>query len=509
MHQAGPVDDRPSLLHALSQSRRPLIRWGQPARALEETLAEETTVVASSDAPPAAQTAAGTRPSYVDRNLTSGSTPKNLWFLAWPQIVESVLNIADQLADIFWAGRLGTQSVAGLGVSQSYVTTASTARMGLDTAMRALVARAVGAGDLQRANHVALQAFTLSGAFALIMAFVGVFLTEPLMRMLGISQGVIDAGADYMRIQFVGAGALAFRTMAGAALQASGDSMTPMRATTVTRLFNIALSPFLIFGWLLFPELGLKGAAIAGVISQSSGGVINFRALFRGTSRLKLTLRRYRPDPALLWRLVKTGAPASITSAERSLSNLILVGLIAPFGDTVLAAFALTRRIELLATMGGTGIGNASGVLVAQNLGAGQPERARESIRWAVLFVLAFNLVLVAVMLIFPRPILSIFDNDKELLDVAVDWLRIQALGYFVLGLGIVFSQSYNTAGDTLVPMLAVAVYWLVQQPAALILPDLGFGSIGIAWAILLGLVVRLFIYVPYYFTDRWMKVRL
>lgn len=452
----------------------------------------------------------GRRRIYTDRDLTTGSTPKNLWHLAWPQMVESMLNVADQLADIIWAGRLGTNSVAGLGVAQTYVQTASTGRMGLDTAMRAMIARAVGAGDLPRANHVALQAFTLSGAFAVLMALVGVFLTVPLMELLGISESVILAGADYMRIQFIGAGALAFRVMAGAALQASGDSITPMRATTVTRLFNIALSPFLIFGWWIFPEEGLKGAAIAGVISQSTGSILNFRALFLGTSRLKLTFKGYRPDPPLLWRIVKTGVPASITNAERALSNLILVGLVAPFGETTLAVFSLTRRIELLAMTGGMGIGNAAGVLVGQNLGAGKPERARESVRWAIIYVLAFNFVLAGLMLIFPREFLSIFNSDGDLLDIAVDWLRIQAIGYFVMGLGIVFSQSYNTAGDTLIPMVAVLIsYWFVQQPAALILPDLGLGSIGIAWAILLGLAVRLLIYVPYYFTDRWMKIRL
>ena len=106
----------------------------------------------------------------ADRDLTTGSIPKNLFSLAWPQVIESILNVADQMADIIWAGRLGTRSVAGLGVSQTFVMTASSGRMGLDMGMRAMIARAVGAGDIGRANHVALQAFTLSGAFAVLMA---------------------------------------------------------------------------------------------------------------------------------------------------------------------------------------------------------------------------------------------------------------------------------------------------------------------------------------------------
>jgi putative MATE family efflux protein len=332
----------------------------------------------------------------------------------------------------------------------------------------------------------------------------------PLLQLLGVPASVIEAGGDYMRVQFAGQGAMAFRMMAGAALQASGDTLTPMRATTVSRVIHISLSPALVFGWWLFPEMGLVGAALANVLSQAAGCVVNFMSLFQGKSRLHLTLRGYRPDSAILWQLVKTGAPASVQSAERSLSQLFLVGLVAPYGDTTLAAFALTRRVEILAMMGGAGLGNSAGVMVGQNLGAGKPDRARKTVAWAVVFVLVINVFVVSFMMAFPRAFLSIFNDDPALLDEAVKWLQIQAIGYFVMGLGMVFSQSYNTAGDTLIPMIVLLVsFWGVQQPFAILLPELGFGALGIAWAILLGLAVRLLIYIPYFFTDRWLRVKL
>jgi putative MATE family efflux protein len=382
--------------------------------------------------------------------------------------------------------------------------------MGFDTAMRAMVARAVGAGDIARANHVALQAFSLSGAYSLLMAIIGFFFTETLLQLLGVPESVVDAGAGYMRIQFLGQGAMAFRMMSGTALQASGDTLTPMKSTTVTRVIHIASSPVLVFGWWIAPEWGLPGAAASNVLSQIAGAGLNFAALFRGTSRLHLTLKGYRPDPALLWQLARLGAPASISNAERSVSQLLLFGLVAPYGATTLAAFSLTRRVEILALMSGTGLGNSAGVMIGQNLGAGKPDRARKTLAWAVAYVLLVNLVVVSFMMAFPHAFLSIFNNDSELLAEAEKWLRIQAIGYFVLGLSFVFTQSYNTAGDTLIPMITLLVsLWGVQQPLALILPELGFGALGIAWAILIGLAARLLIYVPYFFTDRWLRVKL
>lgn len=160
--------------------------------------------------------------------------------------------------------------------------------------------------------------------------------------------------------------------------------------------------------------------------------------------------------------------------------------------------------------MSASGLANSAGVMVGQNLGAGRPDRARKTLAWAVFYVLAINVVVVSLMLIFPRIFLSLFSGDAELLREATKWLQIASIGYFVQGLGMVFSQSYNTAGDTMVQMFTLLIsFWLVQQPLAVVLPELGFGALGIQYAILIGLAVRLLIYVPYYFTDRWLRVKL
>jgi putative MATE family efflux protein len=313
----------------------------------------------------------------------------------------------------------------------------------------------------------------------------------------------------YMRIQFIGMAGMAFRMMSGAALQASGDTVTPMKATTVTRLIHIGLSPALVFGWGPLPAMALAGAATANVLSQFVGAGMNFRALFLGTSRLHLTLTGYKPDFPLLWQIIRTGMPASITQAERNFASLILFGLVAPYGATTLAAFSLTRRVEMLAMMGAMGMGQSAGVMVGQNLGAGKPERAKQSVAWALFFVVLVSAVIVGAMMLFPRPFLQIFNNDAELLDQAVIWLRIQAIGYFVMGTGMVFMQSYNTAGDTLIPMITTLVsIWGVQQPLAFTLPGLGLGEYGIAWAIVIGQGVRLAIYVPYFFYGRWLRIK-
>jgi putative MATE family efflux protein len=440
-------------------------------------------------------------------------------------MIEGVLNVIDQMLDLFWAGRgFGVQAIAGLGIAQSYMMLLMQGRMGLDMGMQAMISRAIGMGNRRLANHTALQAFTLTGAFSLLMVALGILLTQPLLHLVGVSEAVIDQASLYMKINFIGMGTTAFRMMSGTALQASGDTLTPMKATAVTRVIRFFLSPMLAFGWLGFPALGLPGLAVASVFCQLAGVGMNFFALFRGTSRLRLTLRGYRVDPPILWQQIKIGAPAIYPGMERSVAQLILMSIVAHFGDITLASYALVNRAQMFVMMGMMGLGRSSGVLVGQNLGAGKLQRARQTVLWSLGFIFCINAVLGTPIFIFPRLFLGIFSRDPELLAIATVWLRIQLVGYMFMGATQIFVQSFQTAGDTLIPMIVSPfATWGVQQPLAIMLsgiaanrklfglqlPTVGhLGHLGVAWAVVISMLAPLLVYVPYYKWGPWWKKR-
>ena len=300
------------------------------------------------------------RSAYATRDLTKGSVSRNLWFLAWPQIAEGVVNALDQMADIFWAGWVaGFRAIGGLGVAQAYAHLVMMGRMGLDLGMQAMISRAVGGRRADMANHIAIQGFTLTLILSIVTVTAGVFLAEDLLRVVGVSEDIVLQTLLYLQYQFVASGFQSFRQSTGSALQASGDTLTPMKATMLARITHLILAPFLIFGWLGLPEMSIAGAAVANLAAQSLGMCWNIYALFAGTSRLQLTFRGYYPDFRLMWRLIKIGVPASGTQLERGLSELMLVRLVTPYGDAALAAYALTRRLERLTHMGSMGLGRA------------------------------------------------------------------------------------------------------------------------------------------------------
>lgn len=451
------------------------------------------------------------RSAYATRDLTTGSIPRNLLFIAWPQFVEGFLRIVDQMADLIWAGFLGTRAIAGMGVAQQYTQMAFTGRQGIDVSQRAMISRAIGMGDVAMANHILWQAWTMTLAFSFIMVLIGVFFTDTLLGLLGVSDEVIAQGAPYMRLHFIGHVALAFQQVSGHALAAAGDTLTLMKATTVARIAHLVLSPLFVFGLLGFPEMGLAGAAMGNIIAHTISVVLLFWVLFRGSSRLHMKLSEYRLDWVLLWQMFKLGVPAALNGMERAVSQMVMIFFVAPFGDVPLAAFTITRRIEMFANLGSQGMGLASGVIVGQSLGAGKPYRAKQTMYWAIGYVMVVKSVLCILLFSFPVLVLSIFNRDPEFLQLAQIWIRITVLGFLFMGAGQVFQNSFQMAGDTLAPLLITLIsLWGIGIPLAYVLSEFtSLGQFGVAWAVVISMIIRTVAYIPYFYWGRWLTIRM
>jgi putative MATE family efflux protein len=395
-------------------------------------------------------------------------------------------------------------------VAQAFAHLVQMARMGLDVAMQSMVARAMGARQIDLASRIALQSFGLTILVSLVVVVVGLSTTSTLLSIVAVSDEVIELTIVYLQLQFVGSAVQGFRQSTGAALQASGDPFTPMKATLLARGVHLALSPVLIFGWSIFPEMGIPGAAMANVAAQAVGAVWNVYALFAGTSRLKLSLRGFSPDYRIIWRQVKIAIPASGTQLERGLSELVLVRVVAPFGDIALSSYALTRRLERLTHIGSMGLGRASGILVSTNLGASLPERAKSTVRWAMVYVIAIRGAAGLVLFLLPAFFIGIFNDDAAFLETAVIWVQIQAIGGMFLGGGQVMQQSFNVAGDTMAPLVVTFMsMWVLEIPLALVLTQLTpLGQYGIPVAIGVAMLGRLVLYLLYFRTGRWLRAK-
>lgn len=440
------------------------------------------------------------------KDWTKGSIPRNLLLLSWPMVAMESLYVVSQIVDMIWVGKLGSSSIAGVGIANIVLMLIMSIDMGLIVGVRAIIARYVGAGDVMTANHIAGQGFIIAAIWGSLMTIAGILLAKPIISLFGVETEVVAEGITYMRIMFAGWVAMEILVMGLYIIQSSGDTITPLKVEVLIRIIHVSLCPFIVFGWWVFPRWGVGGAALSNIISHFLGAVLVLWVLFKVNTRLRLTLIDFRPVLNIIWRILKIGIPASVMSLQRSFGNLVLTWFIAAFGTLAVAAHSLTSRIEMFLLIPGMALGAGAGVLVGQNLGAGQPKRAERSAWFAVGFVGAVMVGCVTMILLWAENIIGVFTTEPDLIEIGSIFLRIAAAGYLMMALGSVLQHCIAGAGDTVPNMIvSIAMIWIVQLPLAYLLPRVTTLEVyGIRWAMVASTFAGLIAYVSYFVLGKW-----
>lgn len=446
-----------------------------------------------------------------EKDLTKGSIIGNLWSLSWPMTISTTIMMLGPIIDMVWIGKLGSPEMAGVGISGIVVSLINSLIMGLFTGLRAMVARFVGAGDKEQANHVSQQAFVIGAVLSLLMAVVGQLFATSIMKLWDLEPDVIAAGATYMRIELIGTFTMSFGILAQSIMQASGDAQTPMKISVGTRIFHIALCPFLIFGWWIFPQLDVSGAALTGVISQGIGGAIGLWVLFSGRTRLHISLRNFKFDKSIIWRMVKIGIPSSLGGIHMNIGSIVFMWFIAPFGTLAVAGHNLVSRVDMFVLMPAIGLGSAAGILAAQNLGAQQPGRSAKTAWIAIGWFTGVMFIFSIVIWFFADGIVRIFNPETELIDLASIFLKIQTVSYMCNGLMMVMMSIMNTVGDTLIAFIIdLVTMWGIRVPLAVLLPKIAnLGVYGVRWALVADTVSSAIIFIIYFQSGRWKRKKI
>jgi putative MATE family efflux protein len=414
--------------------------------------------------------------------LLSGSLARALASLCIPMLLSGALQEVQSLIDLFWVGRLGPHAVAAVSMSGIVMFLLSPVAMGLMIGTVALVSRRVGAHQPREAGHAAAQALLLSAALGVLASVGGWFLAPQVFPLLGVrvtdavQQGVDPAqivreGIGFLRIIMAGQWLIFILLACYASLQAAGNVRTPMICSLTATVANMILDPLLIYGIGPFPRLGVPGAALATVISQAIALAAALRALRGNDQGIDLRRESFRPDPEICWRILRVGLPGSGQLLLRSSMSAALLRIVAICGPVAVAGYGIGLRWHMFILMPAFALGNATATLVGQNLGAGQPDRARRS-AWLASGIDAGIMVLFALLaLVAAEPLVRCFTKDPEVVKIGVQYLRVVSPFYPAVAFGIILGRALNGAGDSLAPMVITAIsLWGIQFPAALLL---------------------------------------
>ncbi|WP_226006591.1 MATE family efflux transporter [Natrinema salinisoli] len=419
-------------------------------------------------------------------DLTSGGIAKPLFYLSLPIVVTNLLQTAYNLIDTFWLGQYSTEALAAISFAFPMVFLLISVGLGLSVAGSVLVAQHIGAEEEAKAEYAASQTVALSLLAAMILGLVGFVFVEDLLGLLGASPDVLPLATEYMQVISLGMPFMFGFFVFIALMRGYGDTITPMLVMFGSVLLNVVLDPFLIFGWWVFPELGIEGAAIATVISRSLALAVGLVIMFRGTRGVRIRLEQMRPDLSFANKLVSIGFPASIEGMGRALSINLLLVIVAFFPDTVVAAYGIGTRVFSVIFLPAIAVARGVETMTGQNVGAGKPERAEATADFAArtMFVVLGALGVVA--WLGARPITAIFTNDPQVIEAGVSFLKYVAPSFGFIGVMRAYNGSFRGTGKTLTAAaIVLVIYGLVRLPMAYVLAEaIDYRGIWIAFAV-------------------------
>ncbi len=440
------------------------------------------------------------------QDFTKVPLRRAITLLAIPMVLEMAGESLFAICDAFFVARLGSESLATVGLTESLLFLVYSVAIGLSLATTAMVARRIGEKDHHGAAGAAVQAIALGILIALVLGSASALAAPHLLRLMGATEEVLTVGLGYTRWMFGGMLTILLFFLINAAFRGAGDASSAMRTLWFANVINLILDPCLIFGLGPFPELGLTGAAVATNIGRGCGVVYQVSILRSGRGRLTVRRSDLRIQAGVALNLLRVALGGMSQALVPNIGWIGLMRILSVYGSDVLAGYVIAMRIVVFALLPAFGLSTAAAMLVGQNLGAGEPERAERSVWMTGLCNMVFLGSVTLFFLFFPESLVAIFTNDPEVVPTAVNCLRIISYGYVFYAWEMVVIQAFNGAGDTFTPtMINIFCFWLFQLPLAFILTQtLEIGPSGVFWAIAISYSISAMVGMVLFRRGRW-----
>ena len=404
----------------------------------------------------------------TSQDFTEGSLGRAIVLLAVPMVLEMCMESLFGIVDVFWAAHLGADAITTIGLTETCMTVLYCIALGLGMGATALVARRIGEKDENAAGVVAVQAIAVGLLIAGVTATAGSYFAPDLLRLMGATESVVRIGSGYTRMMFAGSATIFLLFLINAVLRGAGDAATAMRALWLANIVNICINPCFIFGVGFFPRLGVTGSAVGTTIGRGIGVLFQLWILISGRSRLAIAARQLRLQLTVMLKMIRLSLSAILQYIVQMASWIFVVRILASFGSDAVAANTLAIRVIIFALLPSWGMSNAAATLVGQNLGAGKPDRAEQSVWRTALYDALFLGGIGLLFIVFAPQIIALFTTDPAVAPLAVTGLRLLSCGYVSYAYGMVMTGAFNGAGDTTTPtVLNLLCYWLGQIPLA------------------------------------------
>jgi len=395
--------------------------------------------------------------------------------LAAPVMVTGGLRTLLRIVDFAMVGlALGDAAIAGLELGFQYFFIGYGLSLAVTSGTISVVSRLQGAGEPDRANLAVKQSLWLALLISVPLTVISWVYAEPLVGLLTNDADAIRFGGIYLSIVMLSLVPRFWSMVAARALAGSADTRTPMYVRLLTLPTNVALNGVLIFGLGPAPKLGIAGAAIGTAVANTLAAAVFFGLLISGRYVVTLDLTGRQFDLGLMTEIVRVALPLSAMRLLQTFARFPFLFVLGVIGTPTVAAFAIGRRVMMLALMPAWGYSTAASTLVGQHVGSGDEDDA-SAYGWQTLRIaLATQLLIAAVLVVFARPVAALFGTAYP--DLTVTFIRVFALAVAGFSVSRTMRGSLRGAGDTRWPMYGTFVgSYLYRIPVAVLALPVGF----------------------------------
>lgn len=407
---------------------------------------------------------------YEERLGTDRMLPL-VFRMALPAVAAQLVNLLYNIVDRVYIGHIpgiGTDALAGIGVTSSIIILISAFSAIVGAGGAPLAAMALGQGDRERAGKILGNGFVLLLLFTLVTSVFAYTFMKPVLLFTGASLRTIGYAVDYLSIYLIGTVFVEISTGLNTFINAQGRPGIAMWSVIIGAILNIGLDPLFIFQF----GMGVKGAALATIISQACSAVWVLAFLFSKRASLRLEAKYMKLHKRIITMTLALGASPFIMASTESLVGFVLNGSLKPFGDINVSAMAVMQSAMLCVSVPLAGFAQGFVPIVSYNYGHGDRGRVKECFKIVVTVMFSFNFLLMLLMIVFPSVISSAFTGDEKLIETVSRVMPVFLAGMTIFGLQRACQNMFVALGQARVSIfIALLRKVILLVPLALILP--------------------------------------
>lgn len=389
-----------------------------------------------------------------ETDMTKGSLFKKLIIFTFPIILTNVMQFLFNVADMAVLGIMpsgGDTSVAAVGSTASLVSLVTCLFVGLSIGGQVVLSRKIGEGNVEGARKTVGTAIIISLISGVILVAIGIPLARVLLKLMKCPDSIIDLATLYLVIYFSGMPAVLMYNFLSSIMRAVGDSMRPMIILAVSGILNVGLNVFFMAVF----KMNVQGVAIGTVVSQLFSAIVLLILVLKNKGYARLEKKYFRIDKTAFKEILKVGIPSGVNSALYAVSNMLIQSAVNSFGEMCVAGNSSAYQIDNVIYISGcSSVGISCMTALAQNVGAGNVKRAKQSFFYACLISLCICVVLGTVATLLSNQINGIFVDSPQALEYAFTRTLIRCPFMFLCGFYEVTCNSLKAIGKATQAMI-------------------------------------------------------